>query len=1485
MWRFVLWCLVFAGSAEAQVITTVAGTDPVFPSSGVSALNAPLRDTAAVAVDPAGNIYIADTSDNIVVRVAPGGTLTVVAGNRRKGFSGDGGSATAASLSTPYGVTLDSAGNLYIADFGNNRVRRVSGGTITTVAGNGANGFSGDGGSATSASLGEPVGVAVDSSGNLYIGEYSNNRVRKVSGGTITTVVGNGTLGFAGDGGPAISASLNLPQGVAVDAAGNLYIADSGNNRVRKVSGGTITTAVGNGDDAFSGDGGPAAGASIRHPYGVAVDSAGSLYIADFGSNRIRKVSGGTITTVAGNGKSGFSGDAGPATSASLDNPYSVAVDSAGGIFIADASRRLRKVSGGIITTVAGNGTAGFSGDGGLAINASLSAPSGVAVGGAPTLYIADTGNARIRSVSGGTIATVAGNGTPVSSGDGGPPTSGSLVSPTGVAVDSAGNLYIADQNASRIRKVSGGSITTVAGNGTYGYSGDNGPATSASLAGPTSVAVDSSGNLYIADFGNHRIRKVSGGTITTVAGNGTAGNSGDDGPATSASLNNPSGVAVDSAGTLYLADYGNNRIRKVAGGNITAGAGNGRYGFSGDGGPATSASLNGTVAVAVDSSGNLYLADLGNNRVRKVSGGIIITVAGNGTAGFSGDGGPATSASLDSPAGMAVDAAGNLYIADMGNSRIRAVLSGAPTYQAAPAALNFSGVAGAGVPGGQVIALTSTVSGLAFTAGANAPWLTVSPSSGTIPAALQVTADPSALSAGTYQGIITLTAPNGSPATTTIAVTFAVAAVAPAALGVDAQTLSFAATQGGSALAQELHITNSGSGSLDFTASAATSTGGSWLSVSTAAGTVTPSAPASISVIATPGSLTPGTYSGSVTVTGAGKSIAIPATLSVSAPAATILLSQSALSFTAVAQGGVPLPQNFGILNTGQGSMSWTATSSTLSGGNWLQISPPSGTVDRPNLDVSLVSVSIDPSTLAPATYYGRIQVSAVASNTPQVITVILTVLPAGSTLPAQIFPAGLIFTGVAGATPGSQDVQVGNPAGTVNSFLSGIIGTGFSYLPANAPLQPDQPTTIHVYPDFSSLSPGTLQRGTITLQFADGSPSQTIGVLMVVAPSSAGGLAAGVAGGNAERANPTAQPQASGCASQGLFLVFRTPQPSQATFNAVLAQPSTLDVQVTDGCGNMVGLTGQNSKVSASFSNGDSVQMTHIGNGVWQGTWKPLSPGTVRMFVTAFVLQNGTLVGGQSSTLTAVVSAPPAPTPTVTAQGVVHAASAQAGVPIAPGGLISIYGLNLSDSTGQSSALPLPQQLNGTQVLLGNQLLPILYTSSGQLNVQVPYAVPVNTQYQLTVERGNTYSVPQALVVAAGEPGIFTVNQQGSGQGQIVKSDGVTLAQPATPASIGETVVIYCTGLGAVTPKVKEGSPAPGVPPLSMTDNSVSVTIGGEPATVLFSGLTPGSVGLYQINAVVPSGIVTGDVVPVVIGVAGQTSPTSPPVTMSVR
>lgn len=343
--------------------------------------------------------------------------------------------------------------------------------TITTIAGNGTPGFSGDGGRATLARLNKPWWVAVDNERNVYIADWANNRVRKVNAaGNITTFAGTGEAGFSGDGGPATRARLNAPWGVAVDGRGNVYITDLYNYRVRKVNpGGTITTFAGTGAPGFSGDGGPATSAQLTLPYGIAVDRSGNVYIADHANMRVRKVSPqGTITTFAGTGRRGFSGDGGPATRAKLNWPYGVAVDGKRNVYIADYyNNRVRKVSAsGRVTTFAGRG------------------PSG------PTGRF---------------------------SGDGGPATSARLNKPAGVAVDLQGNVYIVDRNNDRVRKVSpGGTITTIAGTGRLGFSGDGGPARTAQLLGPFGVAVDAQGNVYIADTGNNRVRRIGIAAPTT---------------------------------------------------------------------------------------------------------------------------------------------------------------------------------------------------------------------------------------------------------------------------------------------------------------------------------------------------------------------------------------------------------------------------------------------------------------------------------------------------------------------------------------------------------------------------------------------------------------------------------------------------------------------------------------------------------------------------------------------------------------------------------------------------------------------------------------------------------------------------------------------------------------------------------------------------------------------------------------------------------
>ena len=423
-----------------------------------------------------------------------------------------------------------------------------------------------------------------------------------------------------------------------------------------------------------------------------------------------------------------------------------------------------------LITTVAGNHGYSFSGDGGPAFYAAIQIPTGVAADSLGNLYVADTGNNRVRRVTPqGIISTIAGNGTPGSSGDGGPATSAQLNSPPsftvskmGVAVDASGNLFIADYGNNKIRKVTPqGTITTVAGNGGLGFSGDGGSATSALLNSPSGVAVDLSGNLFIADFGNNRIRKVTPqGTITAVAGNGGVGFSGDGGPATSAQLNYPSGVAVDASGTLFVADTGNSRIRRVTPqGTITTIAGNGGMGFSGDGGPATSAQLNGPTGIAVDLSGDLFIADAGNSRIREVTPqGTITTIAGNGTYGgltlSSGDGGPATSAQLNNPLGIAVGVSGNIFIADTGKNTIGELVPASTFAAGCVYSIDQSTQSFAAVGGTDSVGVLASGTSCPWLAISHTDWITVSLSgvaSGTGLAPYTVSPNPSSVArAGT---------------------------------------------------------------------------------------------------------------------------------------------------------------------------------------------------------------------------------------------------------------------------------------------------------------------------------------------------------------------------------------------------------------------------------------------------------------------------------------------------------------------------------------------------------------------------------------------------------------------------------------------------------------------------------------------------------------------------------------------------------------
>ena len=653
--------------AQQYVVSTIAGAVP--PPTPASALSTPIAAIFGVTAASDGSLFF--TSENCVFKLDSRVVLTRIAGTSTAGYSGDGGPAVKAQLQSPNGLAINAAGEIFVADAANHRIRKIlADGTITTVAGNGIRGFSGDGGPAGDAELSNPSDVAWDNAGDLFIADRVNQRVREVGpNGIITTVAGNGAIcncpGPAfGDGGPALNAELFAPDAIAIDNASDLLIADAGHGLIRKVSGdGTITTVAGGG--ASSQDGIPATKALVSGPSALAVDGVGNLFIAD-GLHRVRKVTlSGTIVTVAGYGAPGFNGDGGPAINAQLADLYGVAVDQTGNVVIAGGDGRLRQVNGsGIINTIAGNGNQGFSGDGGPARAAQLLLPQGVAVDASGNIFIADTNNSRVRKISAdGSITTIAGTGTPGFSGDGGPALQAQFSQPAILALDAAGNLFVADWGNYAVRRISTKGVITAVDGGPPGNSRPNTPG---------GLVVDAAGNLFISDLNNYRVRKISPtGAVTTIAGTGLSGFSGDGGPAISAQLGVPSGLAIDPAGILFIADRGNGRVRKVSpDGIITTVAGTGAN-FSGDGGPALNAGID-PVALTFDGSGNLFVMESGQ-RVRRISpDGIITTIAGTGMYGFSGDGGPATNALFNTLSGIAADTAGNIYLADQNNNAIR---------------------------------------------------------------------------------------------------------------------------------------------------------------------------------------------------------------------------------------------------------------------------------------------------------------------------------------------------------------------------------------------------------------------------------------------------------------------------------------------------------------------------------------------------------------------------------------------------------------------------------------------------------------------------------------------------------------------------------------------------------------------------------------------------------------------------------------------
>ena len=1116
----------------------------------------------------------------------------------------------------------------------------------------------------------------------------------------------------------------------------------------------------------------------------------------------------------------------------------------------------------GNVTPVAGNGRFRVVPDGTLAMRSPLNRPFAVATDGAGNVYIGETGRPRIRRITpDGRMFVVAGTGLPdFARFENTPAFETNLAFPAGIVPLAGGDLLFSEAAGHRVRRLSmpvstaplpgGGFIQTIAGTGTSGTSGDGGPATRAQLEGPIGMAFDSLGNLFIA--GRSSVRQINPMTVITTVGE---------------DLFSPFDVAVGNQDELFVAETGANRVLLLSPrSGFIPWAGNGEPGTGGDGGPATQASLTLPAGLATDAGGNLFISEL-SHAVRIVNDdGIIDTVAGSHEMGFSGDGGPAPLARLNSPAGLAVDPAGNLLIADFGNDRVRVVLSQPPAFFALDTrGLEFNGIAGGPTTRGRLVPIQSALDGVLFSTAAKTEdggnWLKVKPPMGASPGRVEIKADPAELSPGRYFGSATVRMQGTLPEQRNISITFNVEPAPPPELVVAIPKLSFVYPRGASERSESFIVGNGGGGSLPFSVGASTETGGDWLSVSPGDGSATALLPARVLVTADPGGLPPGTYRGRVRVDSpvASQPVVVPVNMLISEFSQAIVLSKTGLSFTAVAGSSLVQTQSFGIANPGTGSMTWSRSTSTLTGGAWLSPTPGNGAA-APGAP-SVVSVNADPSGLGVGSYYGRIRVDAPnAANSPLSVVAHLEVIPEAEDPGPTVTPSGLFFSGLTdNVSPGAKMMYISSlsPDG---KLFEAVVSTqnGLDWLkvlPGSGPVSPVAPTGLLVQPFSDALGPG-LHEGEVSLQFSGGAV-RTVPVVLALR------------GGTPPAAKLPVK-AANGCAPGTL-------QPAIQTlgdgFSVSAGWPMGLEVDVVDDCGDAM----ESGSVVVEFSNGDpDLVMTHLEGGRWDGTWE-IGPAAVEEIVVRVDAETpGQALQGTQELYGGVRL--PQEAPILPSVGIVSPA-AFGHVPIAPGALISLFGLNLSESSFEVEELPLPTTEGGTTITIAGKAMPLLFSNQTQVNAQVPYGINVNTTHQVLLRRGDTFATPAPIEVAAAQPDVFLAPQaQAPAQGHIYRFiDEATqpLAAPGNPAAAKDVLIIYCSGLGETGPTVIAGEEAPAQEPFARTVNPVVVTIGGVEAKVNFAGLTPFFSGLYQINVQVRSGVAPGDEVPVIVSVGGQMSP----------
>jgi len=779
-------------------------------------------------------------------------------------------------------------------------------------------------------------------------------------------------------------------------------------------------------------------------------------------------------------------------------------------------------------------------------------------------------------------------------------------------------------------------------------------------------------------------------------------------------------------------------------------------------------------------------------------------------------------------------------------------VSSQASKYSVAPQSLSFSYQQGAAsAPPSQILSVFSTPAEGSFTASSNQSWLKVD-SAGKTPAALTVSVNVTGLAPNTYTGTITIKA--GTSVSIPVTVTLKVTAANAPQLYAAPLIESLSRANDAPALSALVTVGNGGGGTLQYSAASDSD----WLTVATG-GTAVAGSPSSLPFSVNPASLTPGTYTGHITLSDSGSSAQALVTIVLTvtkAAAPSIQLSKSGVTMTAVAGGSAPPAETVSVTNGGTGTLDWTTQVSTTSGGSWLTAAKSGDSI----------SIKAIPTGLAAGQYYGAVNVVAAdATNSPQTISVALNVVAASSSPGITASTGGILLTGTAGsATPLSQNVTLFNPSSTAVAYSAAVAPTGgwLSVSPASGSANAGS-NSLKISEDLSKLTAG-VQQGTVTLGFGDGT-SAAINVVVLVLPQ-------GTTPSERAGLHALALAACSGGKASYLLPIFRSPA-NHAVVNA--ASAVTVQAQVIDDCGHAITAAAGGS-VQVTFSNGDTgINLHDVGGGVWEATWTPATAGTsvvLNVAATAGGLTGNPSLSALSSVSVTVKAADAnsAPQPT----GVANAASAGQAIPgvVAPGSYIAIYGTGLAgNGDGSAKSIPLPTTLNGTQLFLGGVPMPLLYAGPTQVNALVPQGIAPNASYPLVVVRGTAESVPVSLTVTQLQPGAYTVNTSGSGPGIVTNALTGGLISTSNPAHVGDFLVIYGTGLGALEGASGETQPGDGAGApgdvVFHTKAAVSVTVGGVKVPALFSGLTPSFAGLYQVNIQVPDGVTPGDAVPLVI------------------